>query len=1120
MQQDLANVQDYYWSSSTHADDTGYAWFVCMHGALGYGTKSNGYYVWPVRSGQYWTSGPLVIAGTADYGTQAVGSVSSGHQFTLKNSGTSMLPVTGIVLGGTNANQFTLVPGDSSPCASLTPTLAAGASCTVLVAARMPTSVGSKIAALTVTTGVGSTSIPLTATSTPLSVTYNGNGNSAGSVPSDSNTAYLPGNTVTVLGNSGALARSGYVFDGWNTAANASGTSYAVGATFAITTSTTLYAKWTPPIAPLSGLTSWWRGEDNGVDTAGGLSATLTSGMTYTPGKVGQAFGFNGAPSTAYISVPDNPKLNFGTSEFSLAVWLKTTDSGFRKRIMAKRSSGAVTWYSLALDYGKVTLEITADDVITSSVSVADGRWHHVAFTRDPAGSSPRYYHLYINGVENKLLGDSGLNLDNTGPLEIGKWYNENLYTTIFTGAMDELQLFNRALTSAEVQSIYNAGSAGLAPPPTVTGVSPQTGPATGGISVTITGTGLGNATAVKFGTTDATSFTINSDSQIIATAPAVPGGPTVDITVTTPGGTSAASSADRFTYTLVDQAISFGTAPAIAVGGKGDVSATASSGLAVTFSSQTPSVCTISGATVSGVALGTCTIAADQSGNGFYNPAAQKTQSFTITSPLSIIYNGNGNSGGSVPGDSTVYASGNTVIVLGNSGALLKSGYVFSGWNRADDGRGTSYTPGEAFTISATTTLYAWWTVALAPPAGLVSWWRGEGNATDTRGINNGTLHSATTFAFAAGEVGQAFSFSGATTEYIDVNDNSTLNFGTNEFSLAVWLKTTDNGSRKRIMAKRSSSAAAWYSLALDSGKATLEITGADTITSSVSVADGQWHHVAFTRDPVATSPRKYHLYIDGVENNTMDDSGADLDNTGPLEIGKWNTEAEGGAIFSGAIDEVQLFNRALTSAEIQSIYNAGSAGLTPPPTVTAVSPSSGPAIGGTQVVITGTNLADVSAVTFGGTAAPSVTFNSPTQVTSVSPAAVAGLVADITVTTPGGASAVSSADQFTYTQDQARNITTGTTYTTLAAALSAALPGAEIRAYDSQLDGAFTLDKGLALKGGYDGTFLVKGSNPTTLNGGLTVTSGASTVETVVVEGVLAVQGGSLGVNDVTVQ
>ncbi|TMU98041.1 IPT/TIG domain-containing protein [Streptomyces sp. DASNCL29] len=72
---------------------------------------------------------------------------------------------------------------------------------------------------------------------------------------------------------------------------------------------------------------------------------------------------------------------------------------------------------------------------------------------------------------------------------------------------------------------------------PVVTGVSPQFGPDTGGNSVTITGSGLALASAVHFGPSLATGFTVISDNQLTATAP--PGTGTVVVTVTTPGGTS-----------------------------------------------------------------------------------------------------------------------------------------------------------------------------------------------------------------------------------------------------------------------------------------------------------------------------------------------------------------------------------------------------------------------------------------------------------------------------------------------------------------------------------------------------------------------------------------------------
>jgi Bacterial Ig-like domain (group 3)/IPT/TIG domain/Tyrosine-protein kinase ephrin type A/B receptor-like len=92
-------------------------------------------------------------------------------------------------------------------------------------------------------------------------------------------------------------------------------------------------------------------------------------------------------------------------------------------------------------------------------------------------------------------------------------------------------------------------------PVPVVTGVSPASGPLAGGTSVTITGSGFTGASAVAFGATAATSFTVNSDTSITATAPAGASVGAVDVTVTTPNGTSATSQNDQYTYTPVGSA-------------------------------------------------------------------------------------------------------------------------------------------------------------------------------------------------------------------------------------------------------------------------------------------------------------------------------------------------------------------------------------------------------------------------------------------------------------------------------------------------------------------------------------------------------------------------------------
>jgi hypothetical protein len=88
----------------------------------------------------------------------------------------------------------------------------------------------------------------------------------------------------------------------------------------------------------------------------------------------------------------------------------------------------------------------------------------------------------------------------------------------------------------------------GVAAAPTVLSITPHSGPTTGGTTVTITGTSFTGTTSVRFGAVAATSFTVNSATQITAVSPAEPA-TTVDVTVTTPSGTTATSPADLFTF-------------------------------------------------------------------------------------------------------------------------------------------------------------------------------------------------------------------------------------------------------------------------------------------------------------------------------------------------------------------------------------------------------------------------------------------------------------------------------------------------------------------------------------------------------------------------------------------
>jgi len=108
---------------------------------------------------------------------------------------------------------------------------------------------------------------------------------------------------------------------------------------------------------------------------------------------------------------------------------------------------------------------------------------------------------------------------------------------------------------------------------------------------------------------------------------------------------------------------------------------------------------------------------AVDGSGTAYAAGASLAIASADITlyavwaPPHTVSYNGNGNLGGTAPVDATAYAAGTSATVLANTGAMVKAGDFFTGWNTAADGSGTAYAPGASITMgSADVTLYAVW--------------------------------------------------------------------------------------------------------------------------------------------------------------------------------------------------------------------------------------------------------------------------------------------------------------------------------------------------------------------------------------------------------------------------
>ena len=214
-------------------------------------------------------------------------------------------------------------------------------------------------------------------------------------------------------------------------------------------------------------------------------------------------------------------------------------------------------------------------------------------------------------------------------------------------------------------------------------------------------------------------------------------------------------------------------------------------------------------------------------------------------------------------------------------------------------------------------------------PPDGLVGWWAAEGNAYDALCQNNGAVHGGVSYV--AGEVGQAFSFDGAT-GYVEVTDPGPLQL-TSQLTIECWVRRTSANSEDYLCNKGGdyTRGALNYGVTLNSAQygGKLAFTFAGGYRRSVAITDYNWHHIAVTARQGDANPT---FYVDGEVKSLTDSGGAATLNlypsTEPLHIGAQVDHTSGWCYYSSAvIDEVSLYNVALSATQIQAIYQAGAA-------------------------------------------------------------------------------------------------------------------------------------------------------------------------------------------------
>jgi hypothetical protein len=211
-------------------------------------------------------------------------------------------------------------------------------------------------------------------------------------------------------------------------------------------------------VLPPAGLVSWWRAENNGLDSAGSNHAAVANGASYAAGQAGQAFSLDGVND--YMQVTDAPSLR--PLSVTLETWVLFTSAGTRVLLGKPVGGGSSDSYQIYLSGG--TLGAFVGDASGAGIPLSIpfsptlGRWYHVAYTFDDATLQQV---LYLDGITvASSLGNKRIGYDSQ-PVLLGCDIDNGSRSFFFPGRIDETAIYNRALTAEEIAAVHDAGAAG-----------------------------------------------------------------------------------------------------------------------------------------------------------------------------------------------------------------------------------------------------------------------------------------------------------------------------------------------------------------------------------------------------------------------------------------------------------------------------------------------------------------------------------------------------------------------------------------------------------------------------------------------------------------------------------
>ncbi|PJE65064.1 hypothetical protein COU91_03630 [Candidatus Saccharibacteria bacterium CG10_big_fil_rev_8_21_14_0_10_47_8] len=633
------------------------------------------------------------------------------------------------------------------------------------------------------------------------------------------------------------------------------------------------------------GLVGWWKMDGNAKDsTPYGANGSLTGtgATTDREGLASGALSFNG--TTDAVTVGDLSQLKITGSQ-TISLWLKPSDFSARRNPYAKayggegtitqETNGTVNYY-----YGTAGSNNLPYQGFTMSSALSLNTWVHLVIVRDLSGMTLTWYK---NGSQTDQAAASySAAVASTFPLYIGKGYVSN-----YAGSIDDVRVYNRALSANEVTALYQSYGSGAAV-------------ASGNNNLLgwwkFDGNAKDSSPYANNGTTT-TGSTLTTDREGLANgAYAFSGTAPSYITM----GNSTVFNSSEVTFSAwVKPSIISGYQTIIAKELQYKYRISPSGNVEILVSRNGTSWAINTGFTASLTA-----------GN-WYNIAT----TISSTSNLATVYV-NGASIGSIALGGSITAFNSNPLLVGTYN--VSSGEPFHG--SIDDVR----IYGRALSAAEISQGYSSYNPKVQISdfqKGLVGDWPLNGNAKDnTPYSNNGTVSGAVLTTDRKGRTNSAYSLNG-TSNSITVSGSS---FPTSAITISVWVDIPSATGGPRLVNNNWVSPEGSWLMYVPGGASSYAFFGIYHSSSqypahcaSGSFTANVWHHIVGMYDGSTVK-----AYYDGslCTTTTSSISGVTLYNGGNVQIAAPN----GGSPPSYLIDDVRVWNRALSAAEVSALYQS----------------------------------------------------------------------------------------------------------------------------------------------------------------------------------------------------